>query len=156
MLDYEKLVDFIVRVGFPIALVLVGGGGLGWFIVKFVWPFVTKLILEDRANRERERKEAQAVITKLLNDREAERLVLTSQLQKAEMERLNEREQFNKMLGNIQTSMTEQTKEFGGVVGAMHNLAAIITDLKTADERRGRELLEGLEDVRRQLRRSTN
>lgn len=154
-MDYEKVVDFIVRVGFPIFLVLVGGGGLGYFIVKYLWPFITKLVLESRAERQRERDEAAAQIRQLLSDRESERAILTSQIQKAEVERLNERVRFNEMLGGLQKTMAEQVNEFSEVAVAISNLTSIITDLKSADERRSRELLEGLEDVRRQLRRST-
>lgn len=154
-MDYEKVVDFIVRVGFPIFLVLVGGGGLGYFIIKYLWPFITKLVLESRAERQRERDEAAAQIRQLLSDRESERAILTSQIQKAEVERLNERVRFNEMLGGLQKTMAEQVNEFSDVAVALSNLTSIITDLKSADERRSRELLEGLEDVRRQLRRST-
>ena len=154
-MDYEKVVDFIVRVGFPIFLVLVGGGGLGYFIIKYLWPFITKLVLESRAERQRERDEAAAQIRQLLSDRESERAILTSQIQKAEVERLDERVRFNEMLGGLQKTMAEQVNEFSDVAVALSNLTSIITDLKSADERRSRELLEGLEDVRRQLRRST-
>lgn len=154
-MDYEKVVDFIVRVGFPIFLVLVGGGGLGYFIIKYLWPFITKLVLESRAERQRERDEAAAQIRQLLSDRESERAILTSQIQKAEVERLNERVRFNEMLGGLQKTMAEQVNEFSDVAVALSNLTSIISDLKSADERRSRELLEGLEDVRRQLRRST-
>ena len=154
-MDYEKVVDFIVRVGFPIFLVLVGGGGLGYFIIKYLWPFITKLVLESRAERQRERDEAAAQIRQLLSDRDSERAILTSQIQKAEVERLDERVRFNEMLGGLQKTMAEQVNEFSDVAVALSNLTSIISDLKSADERRSRELLEGLEDVRRQLRRST-
>lgn len=153
-MDYDKVVDFIIRVGFPIFALIVIAAGVSAFTVKYAWPFVTKLITDSIAGREKERLEHQAQIAKLLADRDAERTILTTSIQKAELERVKERENFNTILGSYQGAMNSQTTEFGRVVTALSGLTTVIHELNNNDRATGRELLDGLDEVRRQLRKT--